>query len=99
MAVVIEDVYIEHLPEETCKPTAAYPQGAFPKCEVKLSTGEVLCGKTCGCLEGHVTYGTWRIPPEKMRFESREAVLAYMNKDDSWPMYHSAAAMHARKNY
>lgn len=92
--VKVVHVDIEPLPDPSCAPTRWDPQGRFPKVEIEVAVGslyggnETLIGKTCKCHQGHVTYGTWRIPPEGMVFPSIEALKHYLMKDDAYPVTH-----------
>ena len=97
MIIMIKVIHVdvEHIPNETCRTTPSDPQGRFPKVTIQISTPsaipgayEYLIGKTCACGEGHITYGTWRLPPEGMLFQDVEALLRYLNKDDAYAVGH-----------
>lgn len=79
--VVVEDVEIDHIANETCYKDHNFPEGRFPTVTIHLSTGEELVGKTCACLEGHKTYGTWRVPPIGSKFVSRAELVQYLNHE------------------
>lgn len=86
-------VEIDHIKNETCRPDKENPEGRFPTITVEVSTNvpgrtQTLVGKTCGCGEGHVTYGTWRVPPEGMIFQDIEALKQYMCKNDAYATGH-----------
>lgn len=93
--IKVMHVDVEHIKNETCKPDRDNPEGRFPKVTIQISSSsavvgayEYLIGKTCACGEGHVTYGTWRLPPEGMLFQDIEALKRYLNKDDSYAAGH-----------
>ena len=94
--IKVVHVDVEHIKNETCKPDAQNPEGRFPRVFVEISNGnpnpkynEILMGKTCACGEGHVTYGTWRLPPEGMIFQDVEALKQYMMKNDAYANGHA----------
>jgi hypothetical protein len=94
--VKVLTVTVDHMRNETCSRTVDYPEGRFPRVEIEVAvpgtiTPEVLIGKTCACGEGHKTYGTWRLPPEGMQFESIEALKHYLVKDDAYALSHGLA--------
>lgn len=93
--IKVLNVDIDHLKNETCAKTRDYPEGRFPDMHVEIIDSRTLRGipevitvKTCACGEGHVTYGTCRIPVEGMIFESKEALMHYLKKDDAYAVKH-----------
>lgn len=93
--IKVVHVDVEHIPDESCHPDTRNPEGRFPTVRVEITHGnsdprynEVLVGKTCACGEGHVTYGTWRLPPEEMVFRDVEALKQYMMKNDAYANGH-----------
>lgn len=95
--IKVMNVDITHYKNEGCKPTRENPEGLYPDIDISISTNsmipdpstgqpthEHIVGKTCQCGEGHVTYGTWRTPVEGMVFENKEALMAYLRKDDGY---------------
>ena len=86
--VRVEDVEIIHISDENCYPTRDFPEGRFPKVNITLSTGEVVTGKTCQCLKGHKTFGTWRMPCVGDVFIDKQALMEYLNNENpSRPNY------------
>ena len=93
--IKVVHVDVDHIPNETCAPTKEYPEGRYPTVRIEIDVGSVLAnnhevieGKTCACGEGHVTYGTWRLPPEEMLFQDKKALIEYLNKNDAYASTH-----------
>lgn len=90
-------VDVDHISNESCAPTHDDPNGRFPNVTIEFTSGnplftETLMGKTCACGRGHKTYKTWRLPSENMLFESKEALLHYLNMDDEYASSHKVDA-------
>lgn len=89
----ITDVSVDHIRDESCAPTREDPNGRFPHVTIEFAqTGsyfkESVMGKTCACGKGHKTYGTWRLPNQNMLFESKEALMHYLEGDDNYGLAH-----------
>ena len=91
-------VDVDHIPNEGCAPTRDDPNGRYPTVTIEFANGnsiftESIIGKTCACGRGHKTYGTWRLPNENMLFESKEALMHYLNQDDDYAASHRVDRM------
>ena len=94
----ITDVFVDHIRDETCAPTRRDPNGRFPEVTIEFAQSgtyfrETVSGKTCACGRGHKTYGTWRLPNQNMLFESKEALMQYLEGNDDYASAHKVDAM------
>lgn len=94
----ITDVTIDHIKNESCAPTRDDPNGRFPNVTIEFASSnswhkEYVMGKTCACGRGHKTYGTWRLPNQNMLFESKEALMHYLEGDDDYASKHKVETM------
>lgn len=89
----ITNIDIDHISDETCAPSRQDPNGRFPDITIEFAQSgsfhtEAVMGKTCACGKGHKTYGTWRVPSVNMLFESKEALMHYLEGDDDYASAH-----------